>query len=122
MKNEFSIHARIKSFQYAFNGIGILIRSQHNAWIHAAATIIVIVTGILVELTISEWRWIAFAIITVWIAEAFNTAIEFLADAAVKELHPLIEKAKDVAAAAVLIAAIGSVIIGILVIGPRLLQ
>jgi len=122
MKNGFSIHSRIKSFKYAFNGLGILIRSQHNAWIHAAATILVTMTGIFVELTLSEWRWIAFAVITVWMAEAFNTALEFLADAAVKEKHPLIEKAKDVAAAAVLIAATGSVIIGILVIGPRLFQ
>ena len=122
MKNGFSIHSRIKSFKYAFNGLGILIRSQHNAWIHAAATILVTITGIFVELTLSEWRWIAFAVITVWMAEAFNTALEFLADAAVEEMHPLIEKAKDVAAAAVLIAATGSVIIGILVIGPRLFQ
>ena len=58
----------------------------------------------------------------VWTAEALNTALELLADVASPEFHPLVEKAKDVAAGAVLISAIGSVIIGLLVLGPCMLK
>ena len=73
-------------------------------------------------LSASEWCWIVLAIMAVWTAEALNTALELLADVASPEFHPLVEKAKDVAAGGVLIAAFGSVIIGLLVIGPHLLR
>jgi diacylglycerol kinase (ATP) len=73
-------------------------------------------------LSAAEWCWITLAIMSVWTAEALNTALELLADVASPEFHPLVEKAKDVAAGAVLLAALGSVIIGLLVLGPHLLQ
>jgi diacylglycerol kinase (ATP) len=95
-----------------------MISSQHNAWIHAAATVIVIATGLCCRLTKPEWCWIILAIISVWTAEALNTAFEFLTDVASPEFHPLAGKAKDVAAGAVLITAIGSVLIGLLIFGP----
>jgi len=95
-----------------------MISSQHNAWIHAAATLVVVALGLFLGLTKAEWCWIVLAIISVWTAEALNTAFEFLTDVASPEFHPLAAKAKDVAAGAVLITAIGSVLIGILVLGP----
>lgn len=98
-----------------------MISSQHNAWIHAFATVVVVLTGLYLRLTKAEWCWIILAIISVWTAEALNTAFEFLTDVASPEFHPLAEKAKDVAAGAVLIAAIGSVFIGLIILGPHAL-
>ena len=95
-------------------------RSQHNAWIHAAATLAALTAGVAVGLKASEWCWISLAIVAVWTAEALNTAFEFLTDVASPEFHPLAADAKDVAAGAVLIASIGAVIIAALVFGPHL--
>src|SRR6185295_9784780 len=96
----------------------VMITSQHNAWIHALATILVVAASCYFQLTRAEWCWIIVAIISVWSAEAFNTAFEFLTDVASPEFHPLAEKAKDVAAGAVLITAMGSALIGLIVFGP----
>ena len=71
--------------------------------------------GFILGLSASEWIWIVLAVGSVWTAEALNTAFEFLTDVASPDFHPLAEKAKDVAAGAVLIAAVGAVIIGGLV-------
>ena len=95
-----------------------MISSQHNAWIHAAATVLVVMVGLFLRLNSAQWCWIVLAIMSVWTAEALNTAFEFLTDVASPEFHPLAARAKDVAAGAVLIAAIGSVVLGMLVSGP----
>ena len=109
---------RIRSIKCALIGIGVMISSQHNAWIHAAATVLVVMVGLFLRLNSAQWCWIVLAIMSVWTAEALNTAFEFLTDVASPEFHPLAARAKDVAAGAVLIAAIGSVVIGLLVLGP----
>lgn len=114
----FSITKRIKSFVYAFRGIGTLVRTQHNVWIHLFVTIGVVSFAFLFELSGSEWSLIITAIIFVWLAEALNTAIEFLSDTITNDHHPLIEKAKDVAAGGVLIAAAGAALIGVIVFWP----
>ncbi len=98
-----------------------MIQSQHNAWIHALATIAVISAGALLHIERADWNWIILAIMAVWTAEALNTAFEFLADVTNPTYHPIIGKAKDVAAGAVLIAAIGSVVIGLIVLGPYIM-
>ena len=113
---------RLRSFGHAFRGLAILLRTQHNARIHAAATVMVVAAGALFGISPAEWALIALAIVCVWVAEALNTAIEFLVNLASPEPHPLAGKAKDVAAGAVLVAAIGSVIVGALVFGPHLLR
>jgi diacylglycerol kinase len=118
----FTIKGRLKSFRHAFHGITLMLRSQHNAWLHAVASFCILVMGGLFRLSDGEWCWIILAIMAVWTAEALNTALEFLADAASSEFHPLVKKAKDVAAGGVLISAMGSVIIGLLVLGPHLLR
>ena len=103
----------------ALRGIRTMIASQRNAWIHAVATVVVVVAGLVVGLQWAEWCWIVLAIVSVWTAEALNTAIEFLTDVASPNFHPIAGRAKDVAAGAVLLAAVGAVIIGALVFGPR---
>jgi diacylglycerol kinase (ATP) len=113
---------RIRSLKCAFKGIWVMMSTQHNAWIHAASTVVVVVAGFYFKLTKADWSWIILTIISVWTAEALNTAFEFLTDVASPEFHPLAEKAKDVAAGAVLITAIGSVVVGVVVFGPYLLD
>lgn len=117
----FTIGARIRSFRHAFRGVWVLLASQHNAWIHAAATVAACALGVVLGISLAEWCAVALAIALVWTAEALNTAIELACDVAAPEFHPLVQKAKDVAAAGVLIAAFGAVVIGLAVFGPRLI-
>jgi diacylglycerol kinase len=118
----FSIAGRVKSFRYAIQGIILMVRSQHNAWLHAIASILVLLVSAFFRLSSGEWCWMVIAIMAVWTAEALNTAFEFLADVASPEFHPLVEKAKDVAAGAVLISSCGSVIIALFILGPHFLR
>jgi diacylglycerol kinase len=121
MYTSFSILQRLKSFRHAARGVIALVSSQHNAWIHAIATLVVCITGLYFRFSVVEWCCIILSIMAVWTSEALNTALEFIADVASPTFHPQIKKAKDIAAAAVLLAAVGSVIIGVLIIGPYLL-
>lgn len=118
--NSLTFTGRLRSVQCALRGIGVMLQSQHNAWIHALATVAVTGLGLALGLSTAEWCWIVLAIISVWTAEALNTAFEFLTDVASPAFHPLAGQAKDVAAGAVLIAAAGAVVIGALVLGPHL--
>jgi diacylglycerol kinase (ATP) len=111
--------ARVRSFAYAFAGLRHLIK-EPNAQIHAAATLAVIALGGIVRISNTDWRWLVVAIAGVWIAEALNTALERLADAVSMEPDPAIGAAKDLAAAAVLLAAIAATLIGALVFWPYL--
>ncbi|PIR19846.1 MAG: diacylglycerol kinase [Deltaproteobacteria bacterium CG11_big_fil_rev_8_21_14_0_20_47_16] len=120
MTASFSIKRRLKSFQYAAKGIAHLVASQHNAWIHLVATVLVVCFGFYCQLSASDWSLIVVAITMVWTTEAINTAIELLCDFATSDRHSLIEKTKDLAAGAVLIAAIGAAAIAILVFYPYL--
>jgi diacylglycerol kinase (ATP) len=116
----FQFTGRLRSFRNAVGGILRMLRCQHNAWIHLAATLVVIGAGAIFRLSGREWCWIVLAISIVWTAEALNTAFEFLADAASPNFHPLVRDAKDVAAAAVLITALASVVIAAIVFWPHL--
>jgi diacylglycerol kinase (ATP) len=112
---------RVRSFGYALRGIADMLRSQQNAWLHAAATAVVCGLGLLLGLSRVEWSLVVLSIVTVWTAEALNTAIELLTDVASPGFDPLAARAKDVAAGAVLIASLGAAGVGVLVLGPRLL-
>jgi diacylglycerol kinase (ATP) len=116
----FTLSGRLHSVCNAVHGVALMLRSQHNAWLHAFASFCVLTVGALFRLSDPEWCWIILAIMAVWTAEALNTALEFLADAAKPEFHPLVKCAKDVAAGGVLISAVGSIAIGLLVLGPHL--
>jgi diacylglycerol kinase (ATP) len=114
------IRSRIQSFKNAFRGWWYVIRTQRNAWIHALVTIIVIILGIFIKIQIHEWAILLIAISMVWLAEFINSALEAVVDLASPQQHPLAMRGKDVGAAAVLLSAISSVIIGLLILGPPL--
>lgn len=116
----FAVNQRARSFGYAFGGIAFVLRTQHNAWIHAAISIGVVVLAAWLEVSLLEWAILVLAMLAVWIAEFVNTAVEATVDLITEDRQPLAEVAKDVAAGAVLLAAAGSVIIGLLVLGPPL--
>ena len=117
---QFSIRARRASFLHAFRGLRFLIVSQHNARLHAVATIVVCVVAAGFQISRVEWCFVILSMMSVWTAEAFNTAIECVTDLASPEYHSLAGKAKDVAASAVLMTATGAAIIGLIVFAPRL--
>ncbi len=122
MARRFTVAARIQSFRYAFRGLWLMLTSQHNAWLHLVATIAAVVAGLVLGLDRTEWCWIVVACLAVWTAEALNTAFEFLCDVAAPEFHPLARNAKDVAAGAVLLAALGSLVIAAIILGPHFWQ
>ena len=97
-----------------------MMRTQSNARLHLLAAALVCAAGVYFGLQRTEWLWISLAIVLVWSAEAFNTALEQLADAVHPARHPGVGRAKDVAAGAVLIAALGEAVIGLLVFVPHL--
>jgi diacylglycerol kinase len=112
---------RLASIKFAVRGIATMARAEPNAWIHAGATVAAIGVGLLSHLSRIEWGLLVIAIVAVWTAEAFNTALELLTDLVSPGRHPLAGQAKDVAAGAVLLTAIGAVAVGALVIGPHAL-
>jgi diacylglycerol kinase len=109
------MHKRVAAFMYAFRGVVAMIRTQPHARFHLAASLLVITAGWWCDVSRFEWMMLALAIGLVWIAEAMNSAIEFLGDAITKEHHPLIGQSKDIAAGGVLLAAITAAVIGVLV-------
>lgn len=115
----FSITDRIKSFGFAIEGIITFFKTQHNAWIHAFATVIVVVLGFALNVNNTEWCLLAVSIALVFISEMFNTAIEFLTDIVSPDYNLKAKKVKDVAAGAVLISAIAAVVIGLIIFLPK---
>lgn len=109
-----------QSLAHAWSGIASLVRNERHGRIHAVCSSLVIVVATWLQLTRSDWCWIVVAIALVWSAESMNSALERLADRVTKEQDPLIGQAKDLAAGAVLCAAIGAAFIGLLVLGPPL--
>ncbi len=99
-----------------------MMRTERNARIHLAATALVVASGIVLGVSRAEWSALVLAIALVWSAEAMNTAVEALGDAVSPEPDEAIGRAKDIAAGAVLLAAIGAVVVGLLVFGPHLAE
>ena len=118
--SRFSYKERVRSLTFALAGGRILLVGQHNAWIHAVATVLVVIGAVLVRVSRLEWVLLILAIALVWAMEALNTAIELLADEVSQEQRQRIGKAKDVAAFGVLVAAVASVLIGLFVFIPHL--
>lgn len=120
-KKRFSIVARAQSFKHALRGIGVIFKTQHNAWLHGLAAIIVIFLGFWLNISEGEWAVILLSITSVLTAEAFNTAMEFDIDLTSPTYHPYARDTKDVAAGAVLITAIGATIVGLIIFVPKLI-
>jgi diacylglycerol kinase (ATP) len=117
----FSFTGRIRSGTYAVIGIVEMLKSQHNAWVHAVATLGVIVAGAIFGISTTEWCLLVLVVTTVWVAEGLNTAFEFMCDVASPEFHPLVKKSKDVAAGAVLLSAMGAASVGLIIFIPYLI-
>ncbi|GHB52946.1 diacylglycerol kinase family protein [Persicitalea jodogahamensis] len=120
---EFPVDLRkaLQSFRYAGKGIADLFIYENNARIHLFAAVSAITAGFYFGLSTTEWALLITQIALVWAAEAFNTALEKLADAVSSDYHPLIKSTKDLAAAGVLIVAISAAIVGVLIFLPKIL-
>ena len=116
------ITSRLRSFIHAFHGWAYVLQTQQNAWIHAIVATIVFVLGLWLGLAPHDWALLILTIAMVFTAEFINTAIEAVVDLASPTHHPLAKVGKDVGAAAVLVAAMAAVLIGLLVLGPPLLE
>ena len=117
-----SFHKRLKSFHYAFKGLQDLVRNQPNARIHLLFAVSVIFAGLYFQISRPEWLAVTICIFMVISLEAVNTALEYLTDLVSPEYHPLAGKVKDAAAAAVLIAAIGAAIVGLMIFVPKIMN
>lgn len=123
MKNEgFSWGKRARSFKYAFQGIRTLLMDEHNSRIHLFAMVCVIIAGVLLQVSVSEWCVIILCFGGVFSAEAMNSGIEALSDLVSPDYHPLVKKAKDVAAAGVLMMAIAAAAAGLIIFIPKLIS
>lgn len=118
---KFSIRSRIKSFYYAGAGIRGFLGREHNAWIHLAATIGVVIAAWALKVSQLEAVALVLVIGLVWVTEMLNTCLEKMADLISKEQHPEIKFIKDLAAGAVLVAAIIAVITGLIIFIPKIL-
>lgn len=112
--------SRMRSFGHAFHGWWHVIRTQRNAWIHAVITTLVLLAAAWLRLPLRDWAVLLLTIALVWTSEFVNTALEAVVDLASPQQHPLAKVGKDVGAAAVLIAALVAVLIGLLLLGPPL--
>jgi diacylglycerol kinase len=110
----------LRSFGFAFIGVGYLLKTQRNARIEATLGIGACLLGLWLKISRVEWAVIAFTIALVLILEGLNTAIEMAIDLASPEVHPLARHSKDLAAGMVLLASIASVAVGLLILGPPL--
>jgi diacylglycerol kinase len=110
----------IAGFGYAFSGLWYALRTQRNARVHGVIALLAILVGVLLRISAVEFAMIFVAISSVFIAEMFNTAIELCVDMASPDYNAQAKIAKDVAAGAVLLSAMLSVVIGIFVLGPHL--
>ncbi|MAY83391.1 MAG: diacylglycerol kinase [Flavobacteriales bacterium] len=119
-KQNFSVKQRIKSFNFAFQGLRTLLAEEHNSRIHLLATMIVLIAGFYFDIGQAEWLVLIITIAIVFICEILNTAMENIADFISPDIHPSIKKIKDLAAAAVLISAIMSVVVGLIIFLPKL--
>jgi len=115
-------YSRIESFGHAFRGWWHVLKTQHNAWIHAVVAVLVFIVSFWLNLPARDWAVIILTITMVFTAEFINTSIEAVVDLASPEKHPLAKVGKDVGAGAVLISALAAVLIGLLILGPPLWQ
>lgn len=115
------ISKRLQSFRHAFNGIRSFLRSEPNGRIHLVATIVVIIAGVWFHCSLSEWAMLIIVMAMVWLTEMLNTSIEKIMDHITPEQHPGVKRIKDIAAGAVLIAALAAAITGALIFIPKII-
>ena len=114
------VGSRVRAFGHAFYGLWYVIRTQRNAWIHTVITILVVLVAFWLRLPLRDWAVLFLTIALVWTAEFINTALEAVVDLASPQQHPLAKVGKDVGAAAVLIATLAAILVGLLLLGSPL--
>ncbi len=120
-KKRFSLVNRVRSFNHAWRGLGIIVKTGHNFWIQIILALIVVYLGFMLKISHIEWLFVIFAMGIVMMAEAFNTAIEIDIDLTSPNYHPYARDTKDVAAAAVVISVIMAGIVGLIIFLPKIL-
>jgi len=120
--DKFSLKTRLQSFRFALNGLKSLLKYEHNSRIHSIAAIAVIILGLLMKINLTEWSLLIIVIGMVFITELLNSSLESFADSMKPEWNDMIGKAKDYSAAAVLIAAFISLVVGVIIFVPKLLN
>jgi diacylglycerol kinase (ATP) len=120
-KKAFSLIARMRSFNHAFRGIGIIFKTQHNAWVHIVVAVVVTILGFVFHINEAEWGLLVLSMFAVLSAEGFNTALEIDMDLTSPTYHPYAKDTKDVASGAVLLTAIGASIVGLIIFLPKVL-
>ena len=118
---KFTLKSRIGSFRYAFNGIGSLLKNEHNSRIHLVSAIIVVAAAILLKVSLAEWSLLLIVMGFVFVMEIINSAIENLSDLIDPEYNESIRRVKDYSAAAVLISAIIAAAVGCIIFLPKIL-
>ena len=113
-----ALKTRLRSFGFAVNGACVMLKTQPHARIHAVVAVVVLIAGLAWRISAGEWALVLLALGLVWVAEALNTAIEFLGDEVSLEWRERIGRAKDVAAFGVLVAAVVAAIVGVIVFWP----
>jgi len=121
-KGRFSIVRIACAFKYAIQGIIYATKVERNFQVHIVCGIVVSALSIILKINITEWLFIIISIFGVLALELVNSALERAVDLSTKEIKPLAKQAKDLAAAAVLIYAIMSVIIGVVILGPKIIK
>ena len=119
-KNCFSFKKVVRSFRFAFRGVGVLFREEHNAWVHLLATILVVAAGFFFQISLTEWALVAFAIGLVFAAEILNSALERVCDVVQPEQDRRIRDIKDLCAAGVLLCALAAAAIGLIIFLPKI--
>jgi diacylglycerol kinase (ATP) len=118
----FSIKDRIQSFKYALTGLKLFFKTQYNARVHLAGLLLALILGFYFNLCVDEWISIVFAAGLVFVTEVINTSIEYLTDLVSPGQNEQAGKVKDLAAAAVLVAAIIALAIGCLIFIPKIVM
>lgn len=121
-RDKFSLKSRLQSFRFALKGLRSILKYEHNSRIHFVAAIAVIILGLLLKIDLIEWSLLTIVIGMVFITELLNSSLESFADSLKPEWNDIIGRAKDYSAAAVLIAAIISLVVGVIIFVPKLLD
>jgi diacylglycerol kinase len=119
-KQRFSIVERARSFNHAFRGLSIVMKTQHNMWIHGLVALFVLFLGFYFNINSIEWILIIFVIGFVLVTETLNTALEIDIDLTSPTYHPYARDTKDVASGAVLISIVVAVIVGLIIFIPKI--
>ena len=121
-QSKFSVLKRMLSFKFAFQGIKLLFKEEHNSWIHLCFTILAVALAVWLKISLLEWVLVIFCIGFVFVIEIINTAIENICDFISPEKNSMIKRIKDLSAAAVLFSAVTALIVGALIFLPKLID